>query len=86
MTDLTFHDVPRNIMVQIGVMEHMQLLFARLRVPQGQTTPFSFLNCHVGDKKAFVFVVKNGEAVTLEDDPDLFPSDALIGQLRLLIG
>lgn len=47
-----------------------------------------FTSCHtvydpVGEK-VFVFVVNNGQAVTLEDPAELYPSDALIGQLLML--
>lgn len=46
--------------------------------------PFNFIEAYCKDGKAFVFVVtKQNRAVTLEDG-DLFPSDSLITQLRLL--
>jgi hypothetical protein len=40
--------------------------------------------CKVTEEKAAVFIVTGGKAITIEDDLNLFPSDALITQLRLL--
>lgn len=61
-------------------------LATRLRVPQGSEIGLDFMDFHVGDTKVHVFVVKNDQATTIEDDANLFPSDSLIGTLRLLIG
>jgi hypothetical protein len=36
------------------------------------------------DEKAVVFVITDGKAMCIEDDLNLFPSDTLITQLRLL--
>ena len=58
----------------------------RLNHPEGQKLPFQYIDVHkVSDEKYFVFVVQNGEYTVIEDG-DLFPSDALITQLRLLKG
>jgi hypothetical protein len=46
--------------------------------------PFEHMAVHLGNGKAFVFIVSNGEAVTLTDEPGIFPSDALITQVRML--
>ncbi|WP_130214498.1 hypothetical protein [Bradyrhizobium genosp. SA-3] len=35
-------------------------------------------------EKAVVFVIHEGKALAIEDDLNLFPSDALVTQLRLL--
>jgi hypothetical protein len=48
------------------------------------SVPFEHMAVHLGNGKAFVFIVSNGEAVTLSDDPGIFPSDALITQVRML--
>lgn len=65
---------------------HMSILAYRLRLDEGVMHPFEFINLHITDEKAFVFIVKKGEAVILEDDPSMFPSDKLVASLRLLIG
>lgn len=49
-------------------------------------TPFDHLSIHLGEEKACVFIVKDGQPVTIQDDIALFPSDALIGQLHVLTG
>lgn len=65
----------------------MRLLMMRLRVPEGHIFPLPHVSLYVNSKKAYVFGVnKNEEPFTLEDDPELFPSDLLITQLRLIIG
>jgi hypothetical protein len=47
---------------------------------------FEFINVHkCSDSLYAVFVVKNGKPLIIEDG-DLFPSDTLITQLRLLMG
>ena len=61
-------------------------LATRLRVPAGSEIGLDFIDFHVGDAKVHVFVVKNDQATTIEDDANLFPSDSLIATLRLLIG
>lgn len=54
------------------------------------TSPWPmFKNIHavLTDTKAFVFVVRDDDqAVIIEDDATLFPSDALMTQLKLLKG
>lgn len=49
-----------------------------------EAPPFEHMAVHLGNGKAFVFIVSNGEAVTLTDEPGIFPSDALITQVRML--
>jgi len=61
-----------------------QMIAMRLHTPAGEMLPFQHLSvCQLQDK-TFVFVVQDNQAVTLEDDPVLFPSDSLITSLRLL--
>lgn len=60
------------------------LLRMRMRVSNGESLPFEDLMHSVSGEKVYVFVVQNGQAVTLEDTISLFPSDTLITQLGLL--
>jgi len=46
--------------------------------------PFEHMSVHVSKEKAVVFIVTKGEPVTITDDKALFPSDALVTQLRML--
>lgn len=61
-----------------------RLLRMRMRVSNGESLPFEDLMHSVSGEKVYVFVVQNGQAVTLEDTISLFPSDTLITQLGLL--
>lgn len=57
------------------------------RVRQDAAYPrlFDFIATHrYTDDKVAVFVCNNGSYVVLEDNTDLFPSDALITQLRMI--
>ena len=62
----------------------MKMIAMRMRVPEGNTMPYQDLFTSLAGDKVFVFVVQDNQAVTLEDDAALFPSDTLITQLRLL--
>lgn len=62
------------------------MIAMRLRIQQGSRIPFDHLNCaYVTPEKVAVFVVQNGQHMVLEDDANLFPSDTLITQLRLIM-
>lgn len=61
-----------------------RLLYMRLRIPEGSKHPYEYLSSHLSGDKVYVFVVQDGQAVTLEDAATMFPSDQLITQLRLL--
>lgn len=61
-----------------------KLLYMRLRIPEGSKHPYEYLSSHLSGDKVYVFVVQDGQAVTLEDSATFFPSDQLITQLRLL--
>ena len=74
------------ISFNVGYVDDLAMLAKRLRLHAGSQMPFDFVNVHVGKDKAYVFVVKDGVAVTLEDDHNMYPSDNLITQLRLMIG
>lgn len=59
------------------------LIRQRMRV---EWVPVDFITCHcASDDKVRVFVVHKDQAVILEDDA-LFPSDTLMGQIKLIIG
>lgn len=62
----------------------MRMIYMRLRLLEGEKFPFDSLNTSLGKEKVFVFVVQDDKAVILEDSVDLFPSDTLITQLRLI--
>lgn len=47
--------------------------------------PFDHMSIHEGSSKAFIFIVHGSEAITLEDDMVLFPSDKLCTQIRMLL-
>jgi hypothetical protein len=50
-----------------------------------QVCPFKVLHTHkLNDQTAVVFVIHQGKALVIEDDLNLYPSDALVTQLRLL--
>lgn len=69
-----------------GRYNPMQLLFGRMRWDKYIAPPLEHISMYVTPSSAIVFVVKNGVPTTIEDDPNMFPSDTLITQLRLLIG
>jgi hypothetical protein len=51
------------------------------------STSFKKVSAHkLSDDKAAVFVIVGEKALVIEDDLNLFPSDALVTQLRLLEG
>ena len=53
--------------------------------PAYKPLPFRHLHaCYLDDENVAVVVVVNGKLVTIEDTAAMFPSDALISQLRLL--
>jgi hypothetical protein len=61
------------------------MLASRLRWDDYNTAPFRrVVPCRVTDDKVVVFVVTKGEALLVEDDAHMYPSDALVTQLRLL--
>lgn len=47
--------------------------------------PLEFYTRRLNDGEAVVFVIVRGEPVTLRDDINLYPSDALVTSLRLLL-
>lgn len=65
--------------------ELMRVLASRLRMREGDMYPLHIDFC-VKPEKVYVFVVGDNGATIIEDDPNLFPSDALITALKLLEG
>jgi hypothetical protein len=61
-----------------------RILGMRLRISEGHKYPFDALETHWAGEKVFLFVVVDAKPVVLEDESALFPSDALITQLRLI--
>lgn len=64
-----------------------RMIDMRMRTTPG-TYRFEFMACHKAknDNKVVVFLYHNKQATHLEDDWNLFPSDTLITQLRLMLG
>jgi hypothetical protein len=71
-----------------GGMSGEQMIFMRLYGGQLNATPnqgFDFLSAYrFAEDRVAIFVCNNGKYVVLEDDHNLFPSDSLITQLRIL--
>ncbi len=62
------------------------MIAMRMRWPEGRTLPMSYLSAHQTEDTVFVFMVHNKQAVVIEDEAIMFPSDALITKLRLMLG
>jgi hypothetical protein len=71
-----------------GISEEMayQLLAGRLRISEYEVMPFAHISMHMTPEKAILFVVTQGGPVIIEDPMELYPSDSLVTQLRMLIG
>lgn len=66
-----------------------RMIAMRLRTGEAEALlpGYPFFECHEAKKTGKVFVClisEDGQPITIEDDADLFPSDTLITQLRLL--
>lgn len=64
-----------------------EAIASRLRISPEANMPFHFIECCKLEDHVAVFVVTNEDSkpVTILDGVDLFPSDTLVTQLRLLI-
>jgi hypothetical protein len=59
----------------------------KMRLDLGMNEDLEFhCNIFTGPNKIFVFVAHGDKALILEDDPFLFPSDKLVGQIQLFRG
>ena len=64
----------------------VDMIRMRLRIPP-YGSPWQFMECFLGtDNQVHVFMVMDNKPITLTEPWDLFPSDTLITQLRLLVG
>lgn len=61
------------------------MLAMRLHMPEGAKLPFPYMSTALTNDKVFVFLVIDGQAVTLSDERAIFPSDGLVAQIRLLL-
>ena len=61
-----------------------QMICMRLHIAEGAMLPFDFMECYVGENEVIVFLVANGQPLTLSDEKTLFPTDQLITKLNLL--
>lgn len=66
--------------------ELCSMIAMRMRWSKSRQLVMSFIGAHQTNEKVFVFMVHNEQAVTLEDDVLMFPSDTLITKMRLLLG
>jgi hypothetical protein len=65
----------------------LRMIGMRLRLHEGPVAmfPFNHIDAYrISEERVVVFVVHKETPVLIEDDGALFPSDALITQLRLL--
>lgn len=64
-----------------------RMLSMRMRWPEGEMIPFSCASCHNLGNGEIVFIgIKGPDVIVLKDDVNLFPSDNLVAQLRLITG
>lgn len=86
--------IPSPPMQSNGRAEYSPLIKLAMRMGWLETgTMICYSKCKYIDavkvdlpQKAYVFIVQNsGEAMTIPDDYHLFPSDALISKLKLLL-
>ena len=75
----------------------LQMLQMRMRwgqfagpfIQQGalvEPSPFNHIEVYQGAKDFIIFIVKDGDPVVIRDTHELFPSDTLITQLRMMVG
>jgi hypothetical protein len=68
-----------------GLSQPLDLLLNRLRRQALPGNVIEHLHVYLGKDTAKVFYVKDGEHSVIDDDITLFPSDALVTALRLLL-
>lgn len=61
------------------------MIYMRMHAKEGSRL-FEFMRVHMCSDKAVVFIVHQDQPIMIEDDLGLFPSDALISKLKLLLG
>jgi hypothetical protein len=62
-----------------------QMICMRMSIREGRKLPFDCLKAHRCSDKVVVFIVHKDQPVMIEDDHGLFPSDALVTKLRLML-
>lgn len=77
-------------------VDPLNLLGVRLRLPREQTMQgenigfpaksFSHIHVFADAEKVRIFYVKDGVSNTIEEDANIFPSDGLVAQFKLLLG
>jgi hypothetical protein len=71
-------------MSDVGMIQ-MRLVGSKSKYNYGEPKPFDYIATHrLNDQKIAVFVCNGADYCVLEDNVDLFPSDALITQLRMI--
>lgn len=78
----------------IGPLQMLQIRmrwgqFAGPFIQQGalvEPSPFHHIEVYQGVKDFIIFIVKDGDPVVIRDTHELFPSDTLITQLRMMVG
>lgn len=63
-----------------------RMICMRMRFQEGQKLPMAYMSAHQTNANVFVFLVHNEQAIVIEDEVLMFPSDALITKLRLILG
>lgn len=82
-TDPRFLDPFGNNVSALGMLA-MRMRWGQFGNRDGELPPVEHIDAHGSGDKVFVFIVHKGEAMLIEDDKDLYPSDQLITKLRLL--
>ena len=70
----------------VGHDKLIRMLGMRMHLREGDQLPFEFIMPHKSKETVYVFIVHEGKPTYLEDGWNLYPSDALVTKLRLLIG
>lgn len=63
----------------------VEMIAMRMRWYEGECSGFAHIAVHMAGDKVHTWVITNdGQAITIEDDAAMFPSDALITKLNML--
>lgn len=78
---------PTNVVTPVMSSDQLcRMICMRMRFQEGVKLPMAYMSAHQSNANVFVFLVHNEQATIIEDDPLMFPSDALITKLRLILG
>lgn len=64
----------------------LKMLHMRMRVAEGNRLPFDFIAPYKNGDTVVVFFVHDKNPTYVEDSWDLYPSDALVTKLRMILG